>query len=38
MDPESRQWVKDNQVSCLLMLILLVLAGLLFVGCVSLAT
>ena len=38
MDADSRQWIKDNQTGCLLMLILLVLAGILFVGCVSLAT
>ena len=37
MDADSRQWIKDNQVGCILMLILLVLSGLLFVGCLSLA-
>lgn len=29
----DRQWWKDNQTGCLLILILLVLVGILFVGC-----
>jgi hypothetical protein len=37
MDDDSRQWIKDNQVSCLLILILFVLGAIVFVGCLSLA-